>query len=405
MAIKKSKRSKAVVAAVMALMLILAACSSEGDGDATPEPSDDTTDEPADEPAEDLEPVIIRWQFDHGPPPHPNSVAAEWFKDQVEEAIPGSEVRLFYAGSLYSSNATALEAAALGNVELVNGQYGKDAPFEPTAGIVNQPAALTTPGAISNLYDTEHFALLRERMEALGVITLANASTSFFLGYAGKGPHPSTPDDLVGLNIRSFDTVTQPTVLGKWGANAIALAFADVPSSLETGVIDGVLTSVGGWGAIEDQVPYYTAFGIGALGQDPYAYHASKTWLDSLNESTRAEVERLVREAADMSLQFTWCDDMRTIEEIGTDDLNEPGLLVHPPEVVARFYGKELLGDDVTKAVEAAVAEEARPLVASWFEEAQALNEAHPLGTSRVETTDCAPFNEMHDEYTAQQTG
>jgi TRAP-type C4-dicarboxylate transport system substrate-binding protein len=398
MAIKKPKRSKAVVAAVMALMLILAACGSDDD-DATPPPPPSNGDT---EPDEDLEPVIIRWQFDHGPPPHPNAVAAEWFKDQVEEQIPGSEVRIFYAGSLYSSNPDALEAAALGNVELVNGQYGKDAPFEPTAGIVNQPAALTTPGAISNLYDTEHFGLLRERMEALGVITLANASTSFFLGYAGKCPHPSTPEDLRGLNIRSFDTVTQPTVLGKWGANAIAMAFSEVPSALETGVLDGALTSVGGWGGIREQTPCYTAFGIGALGQDPYAYHASKIWLDGLNDATRAKVEELVREAAQMSLQFTWCDDQRTIREIGTDDVNQPGMLVHPPEVVELFYGRSLLGDDVINAVEAAVSEEARPLVASWFAEAQALNEAHPLGTSVVETTDCGPFDEMADFYVSR---
>ena len=397
MSIKKLRRPKAVVAAVMALMLILAACGSD-DNDTTAPPTNGDTEEPE----EELEPVIIRWQFDHGPPPHPNAVAAEWFKDQVEEQIPGSEVRLFYAGSLYSSNPDALEAASLGNVELVNGQYGKDAPFEPTAGIVNQPAALTTPGAIANLYGTEHFGLLRERMEALGIITLANASTSFFLGYAGKCPHPSTPDDLRGLNIRSFDTVTQPTVLGKWGANAIAMAFSEVPSALETGVLDGALTSVGGWGGIREQTPCYTAFGIGALGQDPYAYHASKIWLDGLNGATRAKVIELVQAAAQESLQFTWCDDQRTIREIGTDDVNQPGMLVHPPEVVALFYGAELLGDDVVNAVRSAVAEAAKPLVASWFAEAQALNASHPLGTSKVETTDCAPYEELADFYTAR---
>lgn len=398
MAIKKLKRPKAVVAAVMALMLILAACGSDDNGDTTPPPSNGDSEEPD----EDLEPVVIRWQFDHGPPPHPNAVAAEWFKDQIEEQIPGSEVRIFYAGSLYSSNPDALEAAALGNVELVNGQYGKDAPFEPGAGIVNQPAALTTPGAIASIYDTEHLTMLRERMEALGVVTLANASTSFFLGYAGKCPHPSTPDDLSGLNIRSFDTVTQPTVLGKWGANAIAMAFSEVPSALETGVLDGALTSVGGWGGIREQTPCYTAFGIGALGQDPYAYHASKIWLDGLNDATRAKVTELVREAADMSLQFTWCDDQRTIREIGTDDVNEPGMLVHPPEVVDLFYGRDLLGDDVINAVAAALPEDLRPLVPSWFEEAQALNEANPLGSSWIEQADCAPFDEMSDEYTAR---
>jgi TRAP-type C4-dicarboxylate transport system substrate-binding protein len=397
MAIKKLKRPKAVVAAVMALMLILAACGGDENDDTTPPTNGDTA-----EPDEELEPVIIRWQVDHGPAPHPNAVAAEWFKDQVEEQIPGSEVRIFYAGSLYSSNPDALEAAALGNVELVNGQYGKDAPFEPTAGIVNQPAALTTPGAIANLYDTEHFTLLRERMAALGVTTLANASTSFYLGYAGKCPHPSRPEDLRGLNIRSFDTVTQPTVLGKWGANAIALAFSEVPSALETGVLDGALTSVGGWGGIREQTPCYTAFGIGALGQDPYAYHASTIWLDSLNSTTRAKVIELVQAAARESLQFTWCDDQRTIREIGTDDVNQPGMLVHPPEVVELFYGRDILGNDVIDAVTAAVSDDAKPLVATWFEEAQGLNAAYPLGTSDIETTDCAPYDEMADFYTGR---
>ena len=397
MSVKRLKRPKAVIAAMMALMLILAACGGDDNG-ATDSPADTGSSDTSEE--EELQPVVIRWQSDTNPPPHPNAVTMEWFKDQVEEQIPGSEVRIFYAGSLYSSNPEALEAAAVGNVELVNGQYGKDSPFEPTAGIVNLPAALTTPGAIANIYDTNTMAILRERMEERGVITLANASLSYFIGHAGQCPHPSSPADMVGLNVRAMDTVIGPAVLGAWGANPIAMAFSDVPSALETGVLDSALTSVGGWGGIREQAPCYTAFGIGALGQDPYAYHASKIWLDSLNNRTRAKVEELVREAAQMSMQFTWCEDMKQIELRGTTDVNEPGLLVHPPEVVELFTSSDVLGDSAIRAVEAAVDEEARPLVAQWFEEARALVEAHPLGSSTIENTDCAPFNEMSEFYT-----
>ena len=394
MAIKKARRSKAVVAAVMALMLILAACGSDDNGDTTPDTGD--TEEPA---GDELEPVVIRMTADFPPPPFNTAVAMEWFREQIEEQIPGSEVRNFYAGQLYNSDAEAAEALASGNLEMNFGQYGKHAPFEPGHGVIPQPAALTTVGAIAKVGETEIGQILAERMAELGVTQIATASTSFFLGYAGKCPHPSVPDDLRGLNIRTFDTVSQPVILPKWGANPIAQAFSDVPSSLETGLLDGALTSVGGWLSIQEQVPCYTAFGIGALGQDPYNLVASTQWLDSLNEPTRNLVLELAKEMADLSLYLTWCEDMKQVDAVGTDDPSQPGFLIHPPEVAELFFGNEILGNDVVNAIEASVDESVRPLVAQWFEEAQALSAANPPGSSPYEQADCAPYVEMLEMY------
>jgi len=393
MMIKKPKRSKAVVAAVMALMLILAACSSDDSSDVTPDTGD------TEEPAADLEPVIIRMAADFPPPPFNTAVAMEWFKDQIEEQIPGSEVRNFYAGQLYNSGAEALEAMSSGNLEMNFGQYGKDAPFEPGHGVIPIPAALTTVGAIAKVGESEIGQLLAERMAALGVTQLATASTSFFLGYAGKCPHPAVPSDLAGLNIRTFNAVSQPVILPKWGANPIALPFSDVPSSLETGVLDGALTSVGGWLAIKEQVPCYTAFGIGALGQDPYNLTASTAWLDGLNDATRNKVVELAVEMADLSLYLTWCEDMKQVDAVGTTDVNQPGFLIHSPEVAALFFGNDVLGNDVVAAIEASLEEEVRPLVAEWFAEAQALSAANPPGSSPYEQADCAPYIEMLESY------
>jgi hypothetical protein len=178
------------------------------------------------------------------------------------------------------------------------------------------------------------------------------------------------------------------------------MSFADVPSALETGVIDGLLTTSTALRVLP-AAPFYTAFGVGALGQDLYGYHASNIWLNSLNASTRAVVEATYREAAQLSLQFNWCNDLGVIEEFPAQDFNDPGFLLLSPEVAELFIGSDVLGDVVIRAVEDSVADEARPFVASWFEEAQALSAAHPTGSSEIEQTDCGPINELRERLSA----
>jgi TRAP-type C4-dicarboxylate transport system substrate-binding protein len=382
-------RRQSLFAALATLVLILTACSSE---DTSTDPPGNGSDAP---PQEELEPVVIRFVGDFPPPPFNTAVSMEWFRDAIEERIPGSEVRLFFAGQLYNTGAEALEALASGNLELNYGQFGKDAPFEPAHGVISQPASLTTVGAIAKVGESEYGQFLAERMAALGVTTLATASTSFFLGYAGKCPHPSVPNDLRGLNVRTFEPIILPNVLPTWGASPIAMAFADVPSALETGVLDGIFTSVGGWLAVREQVPCYTSFGVGASGQDPYNITASSSWLDSLNASTRQVVIDTVVEMADISLHLTWCEDMRQVDRLGTTDVNESGFLIHPPEVTEIFFGPDVLGIRVIEALEAAVGPEVAPFVSQWFEEARRLSEENPPGSSKYEQDDCGPYVEM----------
>lgn len=385
-----TRRGRPLFAVLAALMLILTACGS--DDTTTPEPGGNGSEQP---PEEELEPVVIRMVGDFPPPPFNTSVSMEWFRDAIEERIPGSEVRLFFAGQLYNTGAEALEALASGNLEINYGQFGKDAPFEPAHGVISQPASLTTVGAIAKVGESEYGQFLAERMAALGVTSLATASTSFFLGYAGKCPHPTTPDDLRGLNVRTFEPVILPNVLPLWGASPIAMAFADVPSALETGVLDGIFTSVGGWLSVREQVPCYTAFGIGATGQDPYNITASSAWLDSLNDATRTVVVDTVKEMADISLHLTWCEDMRQVDQVGTDDPNEQGFLIHSPEVAEIFFGPDVLGNRVIEALEEAVGPEVAPFVSQWFEEARRLSEENPPGSSKYEQDDCGPYIEM----------
>ena len=102
-------------------------------------------------------------------------------------------------------------------------------------------------------------------------------------------------------------------VLEAWKANPVVMAFGEVPTALESGVIDGLMTSIGGWLGVREQSPYYTTGGAGVFTGDYYMISASRRWWDRLTpgdaEGARgpdrrdhpaAEGVQLVRRPADL---------------------------------------------------------------------------------------------------------
>ena len=68
---------------------------------------------------------------------------------------------------------------------------------------------------------------------------------SFGMGVGGKKRYLK-PADFGGRKVRSMGPVENP-LLASWKANPVVMAFGEVPTALESGVIDGLMTSIGGW--------------------------------------------------------------------------------------------------------------------------------------------------------------
>src|SRR5690606_35140329 len=81
---------------------------------------------PAGAQSDELQPVVIRLVADHPPPPHPAALAQAHFQKRLPEVIPGSELRVYHAGALYTIS-EALEAMSVGDLEMTWGQFGKTA--------------------------------------------------------------------------------------------------------------------------------------------------------------------------------------------------------------------------------------------------------------------------------------
>ena len=330
--------------------------------------------------------VVLRFASDFPPPPHPAGLAMAHFAQRLPLIIPFSEARLYYAGALYTIP-EAFEAMRQGNLEMTWMQIGKAAPVEPYMMTVVGPGVLTTVGAVDNLEKTKTFQMLVDRLAKRQAIKVFGVGhMSFGMGVGGKKRY-TKPDDFNGRKVRSMGPVENASLLA-WKASPVVMGFGEVPNALESGVIDGLMTSIGGWLSIREQAPYYTMGGAGAFVGDYYMISASRRWWDRLTPATQKALQGLIEETIQIQKEFNWCVDKITYDKYGTKDPSKPGVYwLSPQEVTAMTSA---VGDASSRYVKSKTPPEANPWVDTFVNEGRALSQQHPNGSSWIEKVDCS---------------
>jgi TRAP-type C4-dicarboxylate transport system substrate-binding protein len=330
--------------------------------------------------------VVLRFAADFPPPPHPAGLAMKHFADRLPEVIPGSEARLYFAGALYTIP-EAFEAMRAGNLEMTWMQMGKAAPVDPWMMTVVGPGILTTVGAVDSIEKTKTFQMLTERLAKNQLIKVFGAGhMSFGMGVGGKKRYLK-PEDFTGTKVRSMGPAENP-VLESWKANPVVMGFGEVPSALESGVIDGLMTSIGGWLSVRQQAPYYTTGGAGVFTGDYYMISASRKWWDKLTPATRGALEKLIAETIQVQKELNWCVDKLTYEKYGTKDASKPGVYWMTPQEVSALTSA--LGEGPMKWVKSKTPQAANQWVDTFRKEGETLSKQNPPGSSWIEKVDCA---------------
>ena len=181
-------------------------------------------------------------------------------------------------------------------------------------------------------------------------------------------------------------------------AQALVQARGDVAPALETKVIDGLATSLGGFNSTKDQAPYFTVAGINGVVGDYYWIGASNKWWNKLNKPTQEIIEKLlVEKVIPFQKAANWCYDKRVLDKYKTEDKTKPGIYVLKPEEAAGF--QEKLGDKTADWVKTKTPGDAHKLVDDFVREARAASKAHPLGSDPLEKTDCAEYEPWFARY------
>lgn len=344
----------------------------------------------------DLQPMTIRIASDLVGPPHPAGITKEYIRERLPELIPGSKVQIYYAGSLYRIP-EAIEAMTDGNLEMTWGQFGKSAQIEPYMSVVNGPMLLTTPGAMNQLDKFETVKMLKKRMmDNHGVRVLGTAHLSWYMGMGFKA-RVDDPSDLEGKKVRSMGPA-ENAALSAWGANPQTMAFADVPPALETGVIDGLLTSLGGFNVTKNQAPYFTVAGINGVVGDYYWLGVSEQWLSKFNKETQDTfINFIVNEAIPLEKKLNYCNDKRLIDQYQTTDPSKPGIYILNADEAGAFQNK--LGNATTAWVKKNTPSDADKWADKFVEEAKAAVQANPLGSDALEKTDCEAMKPWFTRY------
>jgi len=331
-------------------------------------------------------PIVLRFAADFTPPPHPAGMAMAYFHDRLPQVIPGSEARIYYAGALYTIP-EAFEAMRQGNLEMAWMQMGKAAPVDPWMMTVVGPGVMTTVGAVENLEKTKTYQMLVERLAKNQAIKVfGTGQMSFGMGVGGKKRY-LTPADFGGRKVRSMGPVENPS-LSAWKANPVVMSFGEVPTALESGVIDGLMTSIGGWLSVREQAPFYTTGGAGAFTGDYYMVAASRRWWDRLPPATQKAVEGLIMETIKVQKEYNWCVDKLTYEKYGTKDPSKPGVYWMSAQEVTAMTSA--VGTATSDYVKSKVPADAKPWVDTFVKEGRELAKQNPPGSSWIEKVDCS---------------
>ena len=330
--------------------------------------------------------VVLRFAADFPPPPHPAGLAMKHFAERLPQVIPGSEARLYYAGALYTIP-EAFEAMRQGNLELTWMQIGKAAPVDPFVMTVVGPGVLTTVGAVDSLEKTKTYQMLVDRLAKRQAIKVFGVGhMSFGMGIGGKRRYVK-PEDFSGKKMRSMGPVENAS-LSAWKASPVVMNFGEVPNALESGVIDGLMTSLGGWNSLREQAPYYTMGGAGAFVGDYYMISASRRWFDRLSPATRTALEGLIKETIQVQKEYNWCFDKMAYDKYGTKDPSKPGVYWLTPQEVSAMV--TAMGDSTINYVKSKTPADANPWVDAFVREGRELSRQNPSGSSWIEKVDCS---------------
>jgi TRAP-type C4-dicarboxylate transport system substrate-binding protein len=345
-----------------------------------------------------VDPVKLRWASDHTGPPHPAGIAEVYFAEQVEKRIPGSKVQIYWAKSLYTVP-QGVKAMTQGNLEMITGQWGKTASVEPLSNVLLGAGKLSTVGAIDGVDTTKTFADLVAHFDKVHDIKIFGAGhLSMYMGAGAVKSRLITPADFKGKKMRSMGPA-ENALLSALGSNPQSMAFGDVPPALQTGVIDGLLTSLGGFNTTKEQAPYFTVAGLNGIVGDYYWIGASNKWWNRLSkEQQEVMTDIIVNDFIPFQRVINYCNDQRTLAKFITKDPNAPGIYVMSPDEAAVI--KKAEGGATDRWIKSKVNDTGDMLVDQFSAEAAKLVAANPPGSHPLEKTNCADYEKYFARYT-----
>ena len=212
------------------------------------------------------------------------------FAEEVEEKSDGRiDVEIFWGGQLGKVE-NVLNLVRGGQVEAAVASDGHVAPYYSDVQVLGLPYLFIDRKVAYDVLDGEVGQMLSDRMAAeSGIRPLPWLENGGYRHYSSNTPL-RTADDMKGLKIRTMNNPVHMQIVSSLGASPTPIPWADLYTSLQTGVVDGQENALSTF-----RVPRLEEVQSNII-LDGHVYSiimlaTSEKWLQSLPEDLRAVVE------------------------------------------------------------------------------------------------------------------
>ena len=231
---------------------------------------------------------------DNQPPTYPTVLGLMAMAEYLEFASDGRIVMEVFPGGQLGDERSTIEQVQLGVIDIVRTSTSPVGEFYPAMGVYSMPFIFRDEAHMWKVVQGPIGKELLDGLRAADMVGLAYYDSGSRNFYTASTPIRSVAD-LQGLRIRTQQSQVVLDMMDALGADPVPLAFGEVYSALQTGVIDGAennYPSYGPGGVRHYEVaPYFTE---NAHARVPEIVMISAATYDRLSAEDRA----LVREAA-----------------------------------------------------------------------------------------------------------
>lgn len=170
---------------------------------------------------------------------------AQVFKTLVEAGTNGSvKVQTFPNGQL-GQDAEVLQQVRSGVIQMGIHSVGGFASIYPMIGILDMPFAFPNISVTYDVFDGPFGDRLAGDIEQeTGLKVLGFGDSGGFFAFTNSQRLIRSPEDMKGLKIRTMGLETHKRMISAMGGQPTAIAWAEVYTSLQTGVADGQMNPV-----------------------------------------------------------------------------------------------------------------------------------------------------------------
>ena len=172
------------------------------------------------------------------------TVALENFVEVVKERTDGAVVIDLQSNGALGSEEETVESAMMGTIDLVVTGSAAVSGTIPQYCVCDFPFAFETPEDAYAFYDGEFGQQLFDIAEDYGLIGLAYAENGF-RNMSNNVREIHTPDDMVGLKMRTQSAQIYMDMMNALGATATPIPYGELYSALQQKTVDGQENPIG----------------------------------------------------------------------------------------------------------------------------------------------------------------